>query len=203
MVHESIYQIVKKAIYLLFLTTTICQLGWSQKRKPKPVKVVATNQFVRDSSFYTIERISLDQFKSHVMNTPSLVIQFFQPWCGGSKYWMDNFVPFYSFWEKEKVPFFIISDNLFEEDDFFISDSLVGRMVYYFNIYNIPFKTYIISEGEKLDDYQNFLSSHFGLQKLKKHFGFIIKNRKRIYSGFTYKCFKHGIKKWKKCTAKN
>lgn len=171
---------------------------YAQKRKPKPVKIVAANEFSRDSSFYTIERIQLKEFRNILEKNPTLVIQFFQPWCGGAKYWINDVVPFYSYWSAQHVPFFFISDNITEEDDFFISDTLVGRMVYYFNKYQIPFKTYIISTGESLEDYQNLMAKYFNNQRLKKHFAYLFQNGKRVYSGFTVRFFKKAIKKWKR-----
>lgn len=168
----------------------------AQKIKPKPVKVVAQNQFVCDSTFYTMERISLNEFNSILHLNPNCLIQFFQPWCGSSNYWIEDFVPFYNYWESKNIPFYVISDNLYESKYLKITDTTIGKLVHMYNKYHIQFKLYIMTEGEKIEDYQKILSDHYRVKLTASDFGILIKSNRLIYRNTSFKYFKKAKKIW-------
>lgn len=183
------------SIVLIFMTVSFGTI-YAQKIKYKPVKVVNINEYKLDSTYYTIERISIEEFKKKLNLNPNCLIQFFQPWCGSSNYWIEDFVPFYNYWESKNIPFYVISDNLYESTYLKITDSTIGKFVHMYNKYHIQFKLYIMTEGEKIEDYQNILSNHYRVKLAPSDFGIVIKSNRLIYRNTSFKYFKKAKKIW-------
>jgi thiol-disulfide isomerase/thioredoxin len=184
---------MKKAL-LITLLNIICTFAFSQKKLKRVQLLENSTSIVTDDS-YCIRRLSIDSFKSLVKNSPKLLIQFWQPWCGGAYYAVSNAKSFREKISKYNVPYIMISDSRFEKEYLEIDSTQAGSIVLYLNKFTIDFPTFMIESNKQLDDYRKIIYASTNHEPVKHNMTFYIENGNILYYEDSYFFYKKKSKK--------
>ncbi len=146
---------------------------------------------------FRIYRIDTTNFFNKISKSKKLVVEFWQPWCGGSDYIIPYANQRRKILDSLGIDFLLISDSKFDSIYFKNENKLVGRIVYYYNKYNIRFPTYIISSNKTLDDYRKVIYAYTKHRRIKRDGCFYIESGKLISYDYAYRFYKRLPKKLK------
>ncbi|MBK7763558.1 MAG: hypothetical protein IPI46_09325 [Bacteroidetes bacterium] len=196
-----------KEILLCFYLVVITINSQAQSRF-KPVSLIeswSVEDGLSEStdSNYVVKRMDTSQFLSILQNQEKIIIEFWQPWCKGSKYTIPNCKLLLNACNEAGITYLLISDSRFDQDYFRLDSLKVGRIVYLINNGKINFVNYIISSGLQLDDYVNMIYRYTNFKPVERNSCFYIENKKVLYHNYSYHFYKKDVKKIFKRVAKN
>ncbi len=176
----------------------LCQISLfanSQSIKYQSINIIESNAKTSeakiDTTRYIIRRIDTLQFKNLLQSNKKILIQFWQPWCGGVKDWIGNLFKLYDYAQKNEMTFLFISDSKYEENYFINSEKKIGILTKYYNDFDIKIESYIITKGFDLETFEDILSKYLGKRINKDYFGYCIENKKLVYQNSSYKFYNH------------
>jgi thiol-disulfide isomerase/thioredoxin len=185
-------------IISILLICSISILAYSQVTRFKNINIIEedkkTIDINIDTSQYYIHRIDTLEFKNILNSNNKIFIQFWQPWCGGVKEWINNLNRLFNYAKNNDITFLLISDSKFEENYFINSEKKIGILTKYYNEYHLKQKSYIISKGFDLETYKKIISKFLEKRINQDFLGYYIENKKIIYQNSSYKFYNHFLK---------
>ena len=185
-------------IISILLMCQISILAYSQVTRFKSVYIIEedkeTFDLNIDTSQYYIHRIDTLQFKNLLNSNKKILIQFWQPWCGGVKDWIEKLNKLFNYAKNNDITFVLISDSKFEENYFINSVNKIGILTKYYNEYHLKQKSYIISKGFDLETYKQIISKFLEKRINQEFLGYYIENKQIIYQNSSYKFYNHFLK---------
>lgn len=149
---------------------------------------------VSNHKFMIYRMDSLD-FLKKIRQSKRVVVEFWQPWCGGSDYTIPYVNQRKKILDSIGVEFLLISDSRFDSIYFKNQSTSIGRIVYFFNKYDIRFPTYIISSNTTLDDYRKLIYRYTKHRPIKRDGCFYIESGKLVSYDYAYRFYKRLPKK--------
>ena len=169
-----------------------------QTSHSKDVILMESDKFSTDTTTIKLYRLDTIAFAHLISQKKEFIVQFWEPWCGGVTYWIEQLNKLQKLSMDLGIDFILISDSRFEQQYFINQSKSVGKIVYYFNKYGVEFKSYIMSQGTEFQDYFKVLEHYIPKGVNEDNLVFYIKNSKVIYSNSTYHFYKHFFRKYRK-----
>ncbi len=154
-----------------------------------------TNIIYKLSNSATVTTIDSGSFVELLKESPNAIIQFWQPWCKGTKYFLNKLEMMNNYCKKNHLKFILISDSKLMQHYFSSSTKPVGLIEYYFVKNKFGANTYIVQPNRELQDYKQILANQFIGQKLDvDNFCFMIKENRIMYQENSAYFYKHILK---------
>ena len=154
-----------------------------------------TNIVYKLSNTATVTTIDSGSFVELLNESPNAIIQFWQPWCKGTKYFLNKLELMNSYCKKNQLKFILISDSKLMQHYFSSSTKSVGLIEYYFKKNKFEANTYIVQPNRELLYYKEILANLLIEQKFDlDNFCFMIKENRIIYQENSAYFYKHILK---------
>lgn len=142
-----------------------------------------------------VTTIDSGSFVKILKESPNAIVQFWQPWCKGTKYFLNKLETMNNYCKKNHLKFILISDSKLMQHYFSSSTKPVGLIEYYFVKNKFDANTYIVQPNRELLEYKQILANQFIGQKLDvDNFCFMIKENRIIYQENSAYFYKHTLK---------
>ncbi len=162
----------------------------------KPVEEIAYNTSIKhlDTTKFYITKIDTVAFRSILNENKKIAIQLWQPWCSGIIELIPKINALKQKLDEGSFLFLFISDNEHGAAYYRITEKKIGKIIYFYNRYNIRFNTYIIDKNEKLDHYKRIIKEVTQTKINYNFFCFLLNGKELIYQNYSYPFYKKILK---------